>query len=249
MTTGICRKFIGTAAAALILWPAAAQAQIVRVSGSDTRQSFGVHFGGFFPKAEDARVDGDVLVVNRSYLIFDIGDFRGFSVGAEYLFGVSDFIEAGVDVSLYQRTSPSIYAEVTHEGGREIEQDLKLRIIPITASIRFVPTGRNATVQPYVGLGAGLLNWRYSETGEFVDFAEDPPAIFRDSFAASGTEVAPVVLGGVRFLASDAWIVGGEIRWQKADADTGGSRAGFATGADKIDLGGWTTNFTVHFRF
>ena len=177
--------------------------------------------------------------------MFEIEDFRGVNVGAEYLFGVTDYIEAGLDVSFYQRTVPSIYADVVHDDLREIEQDLKLRIVPITASVRFIPTGRNATVQPYIGIGAGFLNWRYSETGEFVDFSDD--TIFRDRFVAKGNTVAPVVIGGLRFLSADVWTIGGEVRWQKADGDTGGRAAGFLS--DKIDLGGWTTNFNVHFRF
>ena len=238
--------FLAAVAAWMALAPAAAEAQIRRVSGADTRQSFGVNLGGFFPRGEDSRVEADVLVENRSSLIFDIGDFKGFSFGAEYLFGLTDHIEAGADVSFYQRSVPSIYAEFTHDDGREIEQDLKLRIVPITASVRFIPTGRYAPVQPYIGVGAGILNWRYSETGEFVDFSDE--TIFRDRFSASGTEVAPVVIGGLRFL-SDVWTVGGEVRWQKADAETGGFSAGFVQGGDRIDLGGWTANLTIHFRF
>lgn len=250
MTIKFVRGIMGAAAVAVILAPAAAQAQITRVSGSDTRQSFGVSLGAFLPQGEDSRVKNgvpDVLFENRNSLIFDIKDFKGFSFGVEYLYGVTDYIEAGLDVSVYQRTVPSIYAEFTHDDGREIEQDLKLRIIPITASVRFIPTGRNASVQPYIGIGAGLLNWRYSETGEFVDFDIDPPLIFRAGYVASGRELAPVVIGGLRFLAADVWTVGGEVRWQKADGDTGGRDAGFL--ADRIDLGGWTANFNVHFRF
>lgn len=245
MTIKFVRRTMAAVAVAVILVPAMADAQITRVTGSDTRQSFGVNLGALFPKGEDSRVENDVLLENLNSLLFEIEDFRGFSVGAEYLFGVTDYIEAGLDVSLYQRTVPSIYADVVHDDGREIEQDLKLRIIPITASVRFLPTGRNASVQPYVGIGAGFLNWRYSETGEFVDFRDD--SIFRDRFIAKGSTVAPVVIGGLRFLAADVWTAGGEVRWQKADGDTGGRDAGFLK--DKIDLGGWTTSFNVHFRF
>ncbi len=245
MTIKFVRRTMGAVAVAVILVPATANAQITRVTGSDTRQSFGVNLGAFFPKGEDSRVENDVLLENLNSLLFEIKDFRGINVGAEYLFGVTDYIEAGLDVSLYQRTVPSIYADVVHDDGREIEQDLKLRIIPITASVRFLPTGRNASVQPYIGIGAGFLNWRYSETGEFVDFRDD--SIFRDRFVAKGSTVAPVVIGGLRFLAADVWTVGGEVRWQKADGDTGGRDAGFLN--TKIDLGGWTTNFNVHFRF
>jgi hypothetical protein len=101
-------------------------------------------------------------------------------------------------------------------------------------------------VQPYIGIGAGLLNWRYSETGEFVDFDVEPPLIFREGYVATGRELAPVVIGGLRVLAADVWTVGGEVRWHKADGDTGGRSAGFL--ADRIDLGGWTANFNLQFR-
>jgi hypothetical protein len=249
MNTTFWRAVLGGIATVAILTPSVAEAQIRRVSGADTRQSFGVNLGGFFPRGEDSRVESDVLVENRTYLLFDIGDFRGINFGAEYLFGVTDHIEAGLDVSFYQRNVPSIYADIVHDDLREIEQDLKLRIIPVTASVRFIPTGRNAPAQPYIGIGASMLNWRYSETGEFVDFADEPPIIFRDRFAASGNKLAPVVIGGIRFLAGDVWTAGGEVRWQKANAETGGVDAGFVQGADRIDLGGWTANFNIHFRF
>ena len=247
MITTFSQKLLAAFAALAVLTPVAADAQIRRVSGSDTRQSFGVNLGAFFPRSEDSRVDGDVLVENRSTFLFDIAEFRGFTFGAEYLVGLTEHLEAGVDVGYYQKSVPSIYADVVHEDGREIEQDFKLRIIPVTGSIRFVPTGRYSAVQPYIGIGAGVLNWRYSETGEFVDFAPFPPEIFRNRYIASGTEVAPVVIGGLRFLGADVWTAGGEVRWQRADADTGGEEAGFF--GDRIDLGGWTTTFTIHFRF
>ena len=247
MKTTFWRAFAGAIAAVAIMTPSLAEAQIRRVSGADTRHSVGVNLGGFFPKGEDSRVEGDVLVENRSTFIFDIDDFKGFSFGGEYLFGVTEHIEAGLDVSFYQSSVPSVYDPffATHDDGRLIEQEFKLRIIPVTASIRFIPTGRNATVQPYFGIGAGLLNWRYSETGEFVDFSDN--TIFRERYVADGTEIAPVVIGGLRFLAQDVWTVGGEVRWQKADADSGGAAVGFF--GDRVDLGGWTANFNFHFRF
>ena len=247
MRTGFLRGVFGAAVAVAVLLPAAAQAQITRVSGSDTRQSFGVNLGAFLPNGEDSRVDNDVLVTNLNSLLFDIDDFKGFSFGAEYLFGVTKYIEVGGDLSYYQKTAPSIYRPPLFDesDGSDIEQDLKLKIVPVTASVRFLPLGRDGAVQPYIGIGASLLNWRYSETGEFVDFSDN--TIFRESYVVSGHKIAPVVIGGVRFPVADVWTVGGEFRWQDASDDTGGRAAGFLD--DKIDLGGWTWNFNVHIRF
>jgi len=58
-----------------------------------------------------------------------------------------------------------------------------------------------------------------------------------------GTAVGPVVLGGIRF-AGDSFSSGFEIRYHRASGDLDQDFA-----APKIDLGGWTYNFTAGFRF
>lgn len=231
--------------AAAILAPATAQAQIVRIgSSSEWNQAFGFNLGYFVVKSDNDRGEDDVLFRNKDSLIFDTKDFNGATIGAEWLIGLGEYLEGGVGVSYYQKTVPSIYGSLVQDDGTEIEQDLKLRIVPITATVRFLPIGRRNPIQPYVGAGIGFYNWRYSEAGEFVDFNND---VFRATFEADGNEVGPVVLGGIRFAASEQWLVGGEFKWQDAKGDTGGIDAGFL--GDEIHLGGWSTSFTLHFKF
>ena len=228
------------AAMLVVLATSSAEAQIRRV---EPRNSVGFNFGYFAVKGEDSRVDDDVLLADLSSLAFNIKDFNGPSVGGEFVFGLSDYLEAGLGVNFYQRTVPSVYADVVGDDGFEIAQDLKLRVVPISATVRFLPLGRGG-VEPYVGAGIGVFNWRYSEVGEFVDF--DDGSIFRDRYVANGTATGPVVLGGIRFPVADVWTVGGEIRYQKAEG-----KDLFDAGllGDKIDLGGWTTSFTFNLRF
>ena len=168
----------------MVLTAASAQAQVVQVSRGDSRHSVNFNFGGFFPTSEENRIPDDaddllddVLVANREVLAFDIDDFHGFSFGGEYLFALVDFLEAGVGAGYYQNSVPSVYRDVTYPSGAEIAQELKLRIMPITATIRFLPIGRGAAVEPYVGGGIGINVFRYSEVGDFVDFRDD--TIFR----------------------------------------------------------------------
>ena len=237
---------LGTLAIVAVVAPVPAHAQISRVgSSSDWKQAIGFNVGYFFLNGRDGEDhEDDVLFRDLDSLIFDIKEFNGPTVGAEWLLGLTDYIEIGAGINYYQRTVPSIYRDIEFEDGSELDQDLKLRQIPMSATVRFLPTGRHASVQPYIGAGIGAIRWRYTETGEFVDFNGD---IFNASFEAKGTEVGPVILGGVRFPVADVWLIGGEFRWHKAEGDTGGIDEGFL--GDKIDLGGWTTNFTVHFRF
>jgi len=232
------------AVAAAVLAPAAANAQVVRVNRGDARNAIGFNLGYFVVRGEDSRVDEDVLLADLNSLLFEIKDFNGFTFGGEWLFAVNEYIEGGVGLGFYQKTVPSIYADFEDSDGTQIEQDLKLRIIPITATARFLPIGRSGPVEPYIGAGIGIFNWRYSETGEFVDFGDG--TIFRARFAASGNAVGPVVLAGLRAPVGDSILIGGEVRWQRAEGDTSKELGLLGT---KIDLGGWTTSFTMHFRF
>jgi opacity protein-like surface antigen len=241
------RKVFQCASAAALLAVTAAgpaQAQVRQVSSGNNAIGFNVGF--FSVKGFDSRVDDDVLVADLSQgefsLLFDPKDFSGPSFGGEWLFGLGDYLEAGIGAGLYQRTVHSIYDQKVRDDGAELEQDLKLRIIPLSATVRFLPAGRGG-VEPYVGAGIGAFNWRYSEVGEFID---DQGFTFTDRFVDSGTAVGPVILGGVRFPVADVWRLGVEGRWQKAE---GKGLLDERFLADKIDLGGFTINFTAHVRF
>lgn len=215
--------------------------------------SLSVNLGYFALRGESSRVAGDVLNANRCIdvsftcdpLLFDLGDFNGATIGAEYLLGLGDYVEIGAGAGFYQRTVPSIYEFWTDADGSEVEQDLKLRVVPVTATVRFIPTGRASGFQPYVGAGIGVLSWKYTETGSFLDFDFDPPDIYRANFIAKGTEVAPLVLAGIKApVGGHKFLIGGEVRYQKAEADLGSEFVG-----DKIDLGGFTYSAVFQFRF
>jgi opacity protein-like surface antigen len=224
----------------LLLGGARAEAQVI--TRVEPRQSFGFNLGYFSLRGEDSRVEEDVLLADLTDLLFDVKDFNSAQVGAEWLIGLGDFLDAGVGIGYQQRTVPSIYRDFTDIDDTEIEQDLKLRVVPLSATVRFLPIGRGG-VEPYVGAGIGFFNWRFSETGEFIDVDGN---IFRDRFSDSGNAVGPVILGGVRFPVSDVFTVGGELRYQKAEGDID---ADSGLLGEKIDLGGWTTSFTMHLRF
>lgn len=239
------RYSLALALVAAAFTPVNADAQITRVSRSDARNQIVFNVGYFSLRSEDSRTDGDVLVTDLEGLAFDIKDFNGATFGAEYLFGLGDFLEGGVGGSFYQRTVPSVYREFVREDGGEIEQDLKLRIAPFAATIRFLPLGRSRGVEPYVGAGIAVFNWRFSETGEFFDAFDN--SIFRDNFVADGNAVGPVILAGVRGPVADVFTIGGEVRYQRAEGDTDPETSRMLS--DKIDLGGWSANFTFGFRF
>ncbi len=206
------------------------------------RQTVNFTLGYFTPLGFDARDDDDVLIANSTFLLFDIDDFNGASVGGEWLFPLARHIEGGIGVSYSSQTVPSVYADFVDPNGTEIDQDLRLRLVPVAFTARLIPVDPRSPLQPYFGGGVGLISWSYSEIGEFVDF-NGGREIFDGRFENSGTNAGPIVLGGIRF-AGDAFSTGFEIRyqWASGDLDTDFS-------APEIDLGGWTYNFTAGIRF
>lgn len=197
--------------------------------------------GYFTVRGQDARVAGDVLNANRNFLTFDIDDFNGGSIGGEWLVPVGRYIEAGAGVAFTRRTVSSFYTRFVNRDGSNIDQDLRVRMVPAAFTFRLLPLGQDRGFQPYVGGGLDVIAWRYSESGEFLDTRDN--TIFNNSYVASGTETGPVAMGGIRF-AGDTAAAGFEFRYQGAEADLPAPFAG-----EKIDLGGWSYLFTVGMRF
>jgi outer membrane protein W len=230
------------------LLPFLVAAGIAVPSVASAQQWVSFYVGGFTPRSADARGDtvkgqsNDVLVNNLDFLGFNLKDFNGPTVGAEYLVGLGDKFEGGLGIGIYSSTVATSYTDFVNSNGSEIAQDLRLRIIPFTATMRFLPMGRHNGIEPYIGAGVGVLNWRYTETGQFL--ATDK-TIFSGNFVGSGSERGPVILGGVR-VPVGSWGVGGEIRYQSAAATLPADQ-GFA--GTKIDLGGFNYLLTVNFKF
>jgi hypothetical protein len=216
-------------------------------SPAAAQQSVNFWFGAFTPAREDARSrddDGrsdDVLVNNLSVFDFEINDLDSVTFGGEWLVGLGEYAEAGLGVGFYSDSVDSRYRDLVNENQTEIRQEFKLRIIPYTATFRFLPLGRRS-VQPYIGGGIGIFQWRYSESGEWVDFDS---TIFRETYIGDGGAVGPVILGGIRFPLG-SWDLGGEIRYQNAEGDLPEDQ-GFS--GDKIDLGGFNYLLTFNVRF
>lgn len=231
------RQFLGGVAACAVVLAAS-----VLPAAAD--QSLVLNLGSFVPRGQDARVNGDVLNENRTFLTFDLKDFSNVTVGGEWVVGLGSHAEAGVGLSYFARTVPSVYTDYVNTDRSEIDQQINLRIIPITATVRFLPLGKRVVgVEPYIGAGVGIYRWHYSESGQFVDFRDD--SVFSDRYVADGTSVGPVAMGGVRIPLGD-FAFGGEVRYQAGQGTLPASQD-FA--GSKIDLGGLSYLATFQVRF
>jgi len=212
------------------------------------QQTLNFFVGGFVPRSLSARDTSDVLfqdsfLASGGSLVFNSVDFRGPTVGGEYIVGLNDRLDAGLSIGFYSRSVHAIDADFENPDGSDIVSTLALRMVPITATFRFLPLGHHDAFEPYIGAGVAIVNWRYTESGDFVDTSNNNN-IFTGSFKASGTEVGPVILGGVRVPIGSAGI-GGEIRYQRATGKLPADQFAPTT----IDLGGVSYLFTISKRF
>jgi outer membrane protein W len=243
----MARRLVFTIALVLLFAPAAAFAQIHQVGGpsSNNRNTVNFKIGYFGLRGIESRDPDDVLVgdlISAHPLLFEVNDLNGPTFSGEYLFAVTRNIEFGVGLGFSQKTISTVYADLTHSNGDEIQQDLKLRQIPVNFTGRFLILPRGSSVEPYIGAGLTAIRYQYSEAGEFVD---DFGAIFPAVYKADGVGVGPIVVVGVRAPIQN-WTVGGEFAWQKVVADVPAEVGLLGT---KLDLGGWHFNFTAGVRF
>lgn len=216
--------------------------------------------GIFWPRGFDQRVEGDVLVANltqpevfpgtgvTSSLEFDISDFRSYPIYGEWNMGFGDRIEVSVGVGYQNKSVNSRYRDLVNTAANDADilQVLRLRTIPISGTVKFLPFGQPGGFQPYVGGGISAVSFHYTETGDFVD--PSTLEIFNDKFSASGFAFGALIFGGLRMpLGGDVYALQVEGRYLFGSGDTGGVDAGFL--GDKIDLSGGSLNFGFLIRF
>ena len=163
--------------------------------------------------------------------------------GGEWLVALGNHAEAGLGLGFYSDSVDSNYRDLVHEDQTNIEQEFKLRIVPFTATFRFLPLGRDAAVQPYIGGGVGAV--LVALHGDRRVRRLRRRRSFERPIIGDGGAAGPVILGGVRFRLG-SWDLGGEIRYQKAEGELPPDQ-GFS--GDKIDLGGFNYLVTVNIRF
>ena len=225
-------------------WLALVVLGIAAPASAQVVHSLQLGIGGFMPRGEDSRVENDVLLKNQDALVFKVKDLSKVDVRGEWNISFGHHVETGVGLGYYRGSVPTNYRDFTHPNGSEIEQELTLRIIPISAVVRFMPFGKIGTFQPYVGAGVSFLWWRYTENGEFVEANFDT---FRGRFTDTGNAVGPVLLGGAKIpVGGDIYGITLEARYQYGQGTLDPSLT-FA--GKKIDLGGLSAQVGFLIRF
>jgi len=186
-------------------------------------------------------------------LTLEKSNFNTASFGGEFSVNLTSRADLLLGFDLNRSRTPSEYRHFIDNRGQPIEQTTELSQNNLTASVKFavLPKGRAVsrlawiprTVVPYVGAGAGLGKYKFSQTGDFVDFTDN--GVFSDVFRSEGWTPLAHAFGGVDVRVLRHMLVSFEGRYQWSTAELAQDFVGF----DPIDLGGLKFGVGVHFVF
>lgn len=199
--------------------------------------TWGFH-GGF----DRAIAGGDVFGFVTTQLTLRRGDFSSATFGSHVAIRLSPATDIVFDVTAARVTRHSEFHDWVDQDSLPIEQTTSLLRMPITVSVRRYLASRGRTISrfawipaaraAYVGVGVGLMRYRFRQVGDFVDF--QTLNVFSDAFESTGW--TPVLHGfaGVDMALGRHFVLTGEGRYTWAKGPMGRDYVGFR----RIDLSG-----------
>jgi opacity protein-like surface antigen len=205
--------------------------------------------GGFaMPSA-----NSDLFSFTTSNLTVNRGDFSALELGADLSFTVSPRVDLVFDVSTSGMSKGSEFRNFVDNNQLPIQQTTSFQRIPLTVNARYYLSERGRQIGhyawvpnrfvPYVGAGVGVMNYDFSQKGDFIDHTT--LAVFPDAFHSSGWSSMGQILAGVEWSTSPGWALRTEARYLISSATPSNDFAGF----HRIDLSGVTTSVGFFVRF
>lgn len=160
-------------------------------------------------------------------------------------------VQVAFDISRSQKLSE--YRDLVDNNRLPIEQTTTLREVNLGVNARYNLTERSSPlsrlawiprrVVPYVGGGAGVMNYNLVQVGDFVDFVDF--SVFGETFESHGWAPSAQVFGGVDVHVFKRMYVTIDGRHFWASSDLGRDWIDF----EPIDLAGFRLSGGVSFGF
>ena len=188
------------------------------------------------------RASGDLFDFFQNELTLDGGDFRAPSIAGEISAFLHPKLDMGVGIAYSNIQRSSEFRDWVDQNDLPIEQTTKLRMMPLSASVRYYPWSRGTSISelawvptrttPYFGGGGGVTWYHLYQTGDFVE--ESDLSIFGATFESRGRAATGHVLAGVDHWLSPRFGLNVEGRYTFGSARPSGDFEGW----DSIDLSG-----------
>lgn len=214
------------------------------------RPTFSIGFwaGYAFPSA-----DSEIFDLTREELTVDGNDFQSAAFGVDIAYRITERFDISLGTGVAHSSTDSEFRDFVGSDDLPILQTTRLTRVPTVVTVKAYLRDRGRAVSsfvwipekwsPYLGVGGGILWYRFEQEGEFVDF--DTLEIFEDVFTSEGTTPTGHVFGGVDISLTPKLVLTGEGRYSFASSELGLDFSGF----DNIDLTGFQARVGISVRF
>jgi opacity protein-like surface antigen len=199
------------------------------------------------------RAGSDLFTFVSNQLTVERKDFNAPAVGFDVDASITPRLTAVAGLDFSRSKTASEYRNFVDNNRLPITQTTALRETNISGGLKFAltPRGREisphawipAGVTPYVGAGAGMMRYTFSQTGDFVDFTDS--SVFTHLYSSSGWSPSAHVFGGVDVKAARHVYFTGEARYLWSHSDLSSDFSGF----DPIDLAGFRMTGGIRYMF
>lgn len=207
---------------------------------------------GFHAGYDHAFASGDLFAFVTRQLTLNRSDFGSVTFGSTLALHGGVRTDVVLDVSYADVSRNSEFRNWVDQNNLPIQQTTALRRMPITIGLRhyltlpgraigqfaWIPAARTT----YVGAGLGLMEYKFHQVGDFIDF--QTLNVFHDDFQTEAWTPTVHVLAGMELTVGQFFVLTGEARYTWAKGPIGQDFAGF----HRIDLTGLSLTTGFAFR-
>ena len=196
--------------------------------------------------------NSDVFAFVTDQLTLDRSDFNAPALGSNIAIRLSGSTDLVLDVSYSTVSHGSEFRHWVDQNDQPIEQTTSLRRIPVTLGVRHYVTSRGRSVGQfawiparrslYVGLGGGMMEYKFHQVGDFIDFKT--LNVFHDEFTSQDWTAVAQANAGLDLALGDFVLLNTEARYSWAKAPMSSDYVGF----NHIDLSGLSVTAGLSFR-
>ncbi len=188
------------------------------------------------------RASSDVFDFATTQLTLNKGDLAAGGYRADIGVRLAERVELVISGGQSVRTAGSEFRKYVDNNDLPIEQTTKLSRVPLSLGFQYALTAPGerisrfawipSRITPWVGAGAGAMNYIFQQNGDFVDF--QTLNVFRQEYRSSGWAPMGYANLGAEVRLTTRVSFTGDLRYTASRATLGGTFVGF----DKIDLSG-----------
>lgn len=199
------------------------------------------------------RAGGNLFSFVGDQLTFEPSDLRTRGMVADLAVALASRVDLVTGFDRSRRSTGSEYRRLLASNGQPIAQTTRLEETGVTLGLRYLPLGSGRRISrlafiprrvtPYVGAGATVSLYNFSQRGQFVDPADR--AVFTDAFTSDGWTLGPFVQGGAELQVWKRLYVSVDGRYGWLDGALDPDFSGF----DGIDLAGFRASTGIGIAF